>query len=70
MFFGFPEGACWSRDTQSVEFGVAIGEYEGVVRVLRQVFWRRHARTLPGSLPSTTKRVSSLPPNESCAGGS
>jgi hypothetical protein len=40
MFFTFPEDARWNPDRQTVEFGVAIGEYEGVVRVPRQVFRR------------------------------
>ena len=38
MFFTFPEDARWNADRQAVEFGVAIGEYEGVVRVPRRVF--------------------------------
>ena len=40
MFFSFPEDARWNPDRQTVEFGVGIGEYEGVVRVARQVFRR------------------------------
>jgi hypothetical protein len=40
MFFTFPEDARWNADTQVVEFGVGIGEYEGVVRVPRHVFRR------------------------------
>ena len=40
MFFRFPEDARWNADRQAVEFGVGIGEYEGVVRVSRQVFRR------------------------------
>jgi len=40
MFFSFPEDARWNADRQAVEFGVGIGEYEGVVRVPRQVFRR------------------------------
>lgn len=38
MFFAFPEDARWNAQTQAVEFGVGIGEYEGVVRVRRTVF--------------------------------
>lgn len=38
MFFTFPEDARWNPERQAVEFGVAIGEYEGVVRVPRQAF--------------------------------
>jgi hypothetical protein len=40
MFFSFPEDARWNADRQAVEFGVEIGEYEGVVRVPRRVFRR------------------------------
>jgi hypothetical protein len=40
MFFTFPEDARWSAERQAVEFGVVIGEYEGVVRVPRRVFQR------------------------------
>jgi Protein of unknown function (DUF1488) len=40
MFFRFPEDARWNSDRQAVEFGVGIGEYEGVVRVPRRVFRR------------------------------
>lgn len=38
MFFTFPEDGRWNPDRQAVEFGVAIGEYEGVVRIARPVF--------------------------------
>jgi hypothetical protein len=38
MFFAFPEDARWSADRQAVEFGVEIGEYNGIVRVPRCVF--------------------------------
>jgi hypothetical protein len=38
MFFTFPEDARWNAERQAVEFGVVIGEYEGVVRVPRRVF--------------------------------
>src|SRR5690242_1129488 len=40
MFFTFPEDARWNADTQAIEFGVGIGEYQGVVRVPRDVFRR------------------------------
>jgi len=40
MFFTFPEDAHWNAELQAVEFGVAIGEYSGVVRVPRRVFQR------------------------------
>ena len=38
MFFTFPDDARWNAERQAVEFGVEIGEYYGVVRVLRRVF--------------------------------
>ena len=40
MFFTFPEDAHWNAEQQTVEFGVEIGEYRGVVRVPRRVFQR------------------------------
>ena len=40
MFFSFPEDASWNPEREAVEFGVGIGEYEGVVRVPRNVFRR------------------------------
>jgi hypothetical protein len=40
MFFRFPEDARWNADLQAVEFGVGVGEYEGLVRVPRHVFRR------------------------------
>ncbi len=36
--FSFPDDARWSEAEAAVEFGVAIGEYRGLVRVRRQVF--------------------------------
>jgi Protein of unknown function (DUF1488) len=38
MFFTFPEDARWNAERQTLEFGVEIGEYRGVVRVPRRVF--------------------------------
>jgi hypothetical protein len=38
VFFTFPEDARWNPDRMTVEFGVEIGEYRGVVRVPRRVF--------------------------------
>ena len=40
MFFTFPENIRWDPERQAVEFGVEIGEYQGVVRVTRRVFQR------------------------------
>src|SRR5438270_6181580 len=38
VFFAFPEDARWNPDRIAVEFGIGVGEYEGVVRVARRVF--------------------------------
>ena len=38
MFFSFPDDARWDSDRCCVAFGIAIGEYEGVVRVYRLAF--------------------------------
>lgn len=40
MFFSFPDDARWNAEREAVEFGVAIGEYRGAVRVARRVFQR------------------------------
>jgi hypothetical protein len=39
-FFRFPDDARWNEDTDTLEIGVGLGEYEGVVRVARTVFRR------------------------------
>lgn len=36
--FSFPDNARWNETVGAVEFGIAIGEYHGVVRVPRRVF--------------------------------
>ena len=38
MFFRFPPDARWNFERSVVEFGIGVGEYEGVVRVSRRVF--------------------------------
>jgi hypothetical protein len=38
MFFRFPPDARWNPLHSVVEFGIGVGEYEGVVRVSRRVF--------------------------------
>jgi hypothetical protein len=38
MFFCFPPDARWNPERAVVEFGIGVGEYEGVVRVPRRVF--------------------------------
>jgi hypothetical protein len=40
MFFTSPENARWDAAGQAVEFGIEIGEYQGVVRVPRRVYQR------------------------------
>ena len=38
MFFRFPPDARWNSERSVVEFGIGVGEYEGVVPVSRRVF--------------------------------
>jgi len=38
MFFRFPPDARWNAQRSVVEFGIGVGEYEGVVRISRRVF--------------------------------
>src|SRR5215467_7818700 len=38
MFFRFPPDARWSPERNTVEFGIGVGDYEGVVRVSKRVF--------------------------------
>jgi hypothetical protein len=38
MFFRFPPDARWDPERYVVEFGIGVGEYEGIVRVSRRVF--------------------------------
>ena len=38
MFYRFPPDARWNPKRSVVEFGIGVGEYEGVVRVSRRVF--------------------------------
>jgi hypothetical protein len=45
VFFSFPEDARWNPDRSAVEFGVAVGDYEGVVCVSQRVFQHRLAET-------------------------
>ena len=60
MFFTFPEDARWNAERQALEFGVEIGEYQGVVRVPRRAFQRLSPS---GPLPSgASKRTNSTGP--------
>jgi hypothetical protein len=45
MFFRFPPDARWNPERSVVEFGIGVGEYDGVVRVSRRVF----QNLLPGA---------------------
>jgi hypothetical protein len=72
MFFIFPEDARWNAERQAVEFGVVIGEYEGVVLARGACF---NACCKSGLLPSGASkrttysgRVSSALPSASSAG--
>src|SRR5438552_1508106 len=38
MFFRFPPDARWNAQRSVVEFGIGVGEYDGVVRISRRVF--------------------------------
>jgi hypothetical protein len=38
MFVRFPPDARWNAQRSVVEFGIGVGEYDGVVRVSRHVF--------------------------------
>ena len=38
MFFRFPPDARWNPDLAAVEFGIGVGDYDGVVRVPQRVF--------------------------------
>ena len=38
MFFRFPPDARWNPERSLVEFGIGVGEYEGVLRISRRVF--------------------------------
>jgi hypothetical protein len=56
MFFRFPPDARWNPECSVVEFGIGVGEYEGVVRVSRRTFQillpeAPYTRTMPRSLP-------------------
>ena len=40
VFFTFPDDVRWNAECEAIEFGVAIGEYTGVVRISRRAFQR------------------------------
>jgi hypothetical protein len=74
MFFTFPEDTRWNAERQAVEFGVVIGQYEGVVRVPRRVFQACCRSDPPQSaasrLSSFSESGSRASPSGSCAGAS
>src|SRR6266404_4636684 len=47
VFFRFPPDARWNADLSAVEFGIGVGEYEGVVRVPRRVLQHLLVSTPP-----------------------
>jgi hypothetical protein len=73
MIFRFPPDARWNPDRNGVEFGIGVGEYEGVVRVSRRVFQILVPETLTpegASKPSTSaERGSNSSPSGSFAAG-
>jgi hypothetical protein len=44
MFFRFLPDARWNPERSVVEFGIGVGEHEGVVRVSRRVFQSYYQR--------------------------
>jgi hypothetical protein len=74
MFFTFPEDARWNAERQAVEFGVGIGEYEGVVRLSRRVFQCLLPKSPTPSVvskPTTfSARALNGSPSAICVGGS
>ena len=72
MFFTFPDDARWNAEREAVEFGVAIGEYRGVVRVPRRVFQRLLPDTPTPNAASKRTTCSGHAlresPSESCGG--
>jgi len=65
LFFTFPEDARWDAERQAVEFGVEIGEYRGVVEVLKPVF----KRGAPDMVRARLKGTSSATQRGVLAGG-
>ena len=45
MFFRFPPDSHWNPERFFVGFGIGVGGYEGLVRVLRRVFQNLLAET-------------------------
>jgi hypothetical protein len=73
MFFTFPEDARWNSEQQTVEFGVEIGEYRGIVRVPRRVFQRLLPERPSGALREAyylRRAGSRASPSGNCAGTS
>jgi hypothetical protein len=72
MFFRFPPDARWNSDRNAVEFGIGVGEYEGVVRVSRcvfQILLPEAPRLNAASKPTiSTEPGSNLSPNANFGG--
>jgi hypothetical protein len=56
MLFRFPPDARWNPERSVVEFGIGVGEYEGVVRVSRRAF-----QILLPEIPTPERCLGSLP---------
>jgi hypothetical protein len=74
MFFRFPPDARWNPVRNTIEFGIGVGEYEGIVRVARRVFQillPEALRPNGASKPTIfTGPASNLSPSENFGGGS
>jgi hypothetical protein len=62
MFFRFPPDARWNSERSVVEFGIGVGEYEGVVRVSQRVF-----QILLPEAPTPERCLRSVPPSPDAA---
>jgi uncharacterized protein DUF1488 len=63
MFFRFPPDARWNPERSIVEFGIGVGEYEGVVRVSRRVFQILLPEDRTPSAPSRWAMFFRFPPD-------
>jgi hypothetical protein len=65
MFFRFPPDARWSEQRAAVEFGIGIGEYEGIVRMSTEPaegpgFVLSHEPTIPSDIGDKDSRKPAL----------
>jgi hypothetical protein len=71
MFFRFPPDTRWNPDRNTVEFGIGVGEYEGVVNAGEKMYQRAgvklHHVGMPnaptGRLRCATNRMRSVLPH-------